>query len=96
MTAGQVSECLLALSSDGPTTKNIVAILIQYEHQIRPTEFASLAQFDSKDFGLAYRKFRAQKPVSILIGEHFRTIEDVEEVSHRLSIIQMARVSSDK
>ena len=87
---------LLALSSDGPTTKNVAAILIQYEHQIRPTELASLAQFDSKDLGLTYSQFRARKSVSVLIGENFRTVKDMEEVSHRLPIIRTARVSSDK
>jgi hypothetical protein len=98
MTADQVRRCLglLAPSSDGSTTEEVVAILIQHEHQIPPTEFASLAQFDSKDLGLTYRKFRARKSVSVLIGENFRTVKDMEEVSHRLPIIRTARVSSDK
>jgi hypothetical protein len=87
---------LLALLSYGPTSENIVAILIQHEHQIRPTELASLAQLHSKDLGLTYRKFRTRKPVSVLIGENFRTVKNMEEVSHRLPIIRMARVSSDK
>jgi hypothetical protein len=40
------------------------------EHQIRPTELASLAQFDSKDFDLKYREFRTRKSVSARIGEN--------------------------
>jgi hypothetical protein len=79
-----------------PASENVFAILIQHEHQIRPTELASLAQFDRKDLGLTYRKFRARQPVSVLIGEHLRTVKDMEEVSHRLPIIRTARVSSDK
>jgi hypothetical protein len=98
MTADHVSGCLglLALSSDGPTTKNAVAILIQHEHQIRPTELASLAQFYSKDLGLTYRKFRARKSVSVLIGENFRTVKDMEEVFHCPPILRTAQVSSEK
>jgi hypothetical protein len=69
----------LALFLYGPTSENVVAIVIQHEHQIRPTELASLTQFDSKGVGLKYRKFRTRKPVSVLIGEHFRTIKDMEE-----------------
>jgi hypothetical protein len=83
-------------SSDGPTTKNVIAILIQHEHQTRPTELPSLAQFDGKDLGLTYRKFRARKSVSVLIGENFRTVKDMEEVFHCLPILRTARVSSDK
>jgi hypothetical protein len=82
--------------SSGPASENVFAILIQHEHQILPTELASLAQFDSKDLGLTYRKFRARRPVSVLIGENLRTMKDMEEVPHRLPIIQTARVSSDK
>ena len=77
MTLGQVSryQGLPALSSCGPASENVVAILIQHEHRIRPTELASLAQFDSKDLGLTYRKFRARKSVSVLIGENLRTVK---------------------
>ena len=101
--AGRLRQFLIAdpvstltLLSCGPASENVFAILIQNEDQIRPTELARLAQFDGKDLGLTYRKFRARKSVSILIGEHFRTVKDMEEVSHRLPIIQPARVSSDK
>jgi hypothetical protein len=98
MTADHVNGCpgLLALSSDGPTTKNVVAILIQHEHQTRPTELAGLAQFGGKDLGLTYRKFGARKSISVLIGENFWTVKDMEEVFHRLPILRAARVSSDK
>jgi hypothetical protein len=98
MTADHVSGCpgVPALSSSGPASENAFAILIQHEHKTRPTELASLAQLDSKDLGLTYRKFRARKPVSVLIGEHFRPVKDMEEVSHRLPITPTARVSSDK
>src|SRR4029453_13076402 len=85
-----------ALSSCGPASENVFAILIQHEHKTRPTELAGLAQLGSKGLGLTYRKFRARKPVSILIGENFRTVKDMEEISHRLPIIRTARVSSDK
>jgi hypothetical protein len=71
-----------ALASDGPATKNVVAILIRHEHQIRPTQLASLAQFESKDLGLTYCKFRARKSVSVLIGENSRTVQDMEKVFH--------------
>ena len=60
-----------------PTSENVVAILIQHKHQIRPTELASLTQFDSEGLGLTYRKFRTRKSVSVLIGENFRTIKDI-------------------
>jgi hypothetical protein len=54
---------LLGPWSCGPTSEDVVAILIQHQHQIRPTELASLAQFDGKDLGLTYRKFRTRTNV---------------------------------
>jgi hypothetical protein len=87
---------LPALLSSGPASENVFAILVQHKHQIRPTELAGLAQFDSKDLGLTYRKLRARKSVSVLIGENLRAVKDMEEVSHRPPIIQRAWVSSDK
>ena len=79
-----------------PASENVLAILIQHQHQIRPTELAGLAQFDRKGLGLTYRKFRARKSISVVIREYVRTVKNMEEVSHRLPIIQTARVSSDK
>jgi hypothetical protein len=60
-------------------------VLIQHEHQVRPTELASLIQFESKGLGLKYRKFKTRKSASVPIGENFRTIKDMEEISHRLA-----------
>jgi hypothetical protein len=77
-------------------SEDVVAVLIQHQHQIRTADLPSLAQFDSKRLGLTYRKFGARKSVSILIGEYFRTVQDMEEISHHLPIIQAAQVSSDK
>ena len=54
------------------------------------------AQLDGKNLGLTYRKFGARKSVSILIGENLRTVQNMEETSHRPPIIQATRVSSDK
>jgi hypothetical protein len=85
-----------AALSRSPTSENASAVLIQYNHQTRPTELASLAQLDGKNLGLTYRKFGARKSVSILIGENLRTVQNMEEISHRLPIIQATRVSSDK
>jgi hypothetical protein len=85
-----------AALSRSPTSENTSAVLIQHNHQIRPTEFASLAQLDGKNLGLTYRKFGARKSVSILIGENLRTVQNMEEISHRPPIIQATRVSSDK
>jgi hypothetical protein len=86
MSADRVGGCLGLLGpfSHGPTSENVVAIFIQHEHKIRPTELASLTQFGSKDLGLTYRKFRTRQSVSVLIRKNFRTIKDMEEVSHRL------------
>jgi hypothetical protein len=82
--------------SSGSTSENVVTILVQYEHQVRPTELAGLAQLCSKDLGLNYRKFGARESVSGLIGEHFRAVKNVEKVSHRFPIIRKAQESSDK
>jgi hypothetical protein len=98
MTLGHAGryQHLPARLSCSSAPEDVVAVLIQYQHRIRPAELARLAQFGGKRLGLTYRKFRARKSVSVLIRENLRTVKDMEKVSHRLAIIQAAWVSSDK
>jgi hypothetical protein len=78
-----------------PTIENDAARLIQHQDQIGSAECAGFSQFEHKGLGLKHGHLGAREAASGFVRVYFRTVKDMKEVSHRLSIIRHVENASE-